>query len=90
MLLFGLTNAAATFMTLMNDADCLDKFVFECIDDILLYRRPTADHVGHLRAVPELLRTHKLSGKVSKCVIAAPGVEYLGHIIGHSRFSVDP
>ena len=48
---FGLTNAPAYFMQLMNSVfmDYLDKFVVVFIDDILIYSKIEAEHEKHLR-----------------------------------------
>ncbi|WVZ58042.1 hypothetical protein U9M48_008354 [Paspalum notatum var. saurae] len=48
---FGLTNAPAYFMQLMNSVfmDYLDKFVVVFIDDILIYSKTEAEHEEHLR-----------------------------------------
>ena len=50
---FGLTNAPAAFMALMNGMfrPYLDKFVIVFIDDILVYSRSKQEHQQHLTTV---------------------------------------
>jgi hypothetical protein len=52
---FGLTNAPATFMQLMQDIfrKYLDDFVIIFLDDILIYSRTEKDHADHIRKVLE-------------------------------------
>ncbi|GJS24947.1 putative reverse transcriptase domain-containing protein [Tanacetum coccineum] len=66
---FGLTNAPAVFMDLMNRVckPYLDKFVIVFIDDILIYSKTKEEHEVHLKLVLELLRKDKLYAKFSKC-----------------------
>jgi hypothetical protein len=54
---FGLTNAPADFMYMMNKVfmEYLDKFVVVFIDDILVYSRNEEEHAGHLRLVLQKL-----------------------------------
>ena len=52
---FGLTNAPAYFMNMMNKVfmEFLDKFVVVFIDDILVYSKAEEEHKEHLRLVLE-------------------------------------
>jgi hypothetical protein len=57
---FGLTNAPAYFMNLMNKVfmEYLDRFVVVFIDDILIYSKNDSDHEEHLWMVvtPRILQ----------------------------------
>ena len=89
---FGLTNAPAYFMYLMNSVFMpeLDKFVVVFIDDILIYSKSEEDHAEHLRIVLQRLREHKLFAKFSKCEFWLNSVPFLGHVVSAGGISVDP
>ena len=59
---FGVTNALASFMDLMNRVftEYLDKFVIVFIDDIMVYSRTMEEHELHLKIVLEKLREKRL------------------------------
>ncbi|GKA92330.1 putative reverse transcriptase domain-containing protein [Tanacetum coccineum] len=61
--LFGLINALAVFMDLMNRVckPYLDKFFIVFIDDILIYLKSKEDHKVHLKLVLELLKKEKFN-----------------------------
>jgi hypothetical protein len=89
---FGLTNAPAYFMYLMNSVfmDYLDKFVVVFIDDILVYSQNEQEHEEHLRKVLRRLRDCQLYAKLSKCEFWISEVRSLGHIINRDGLAVDP
>jgi hypothetical protein len=88
---FGLTNAPAYFMYLMNSLFMpkLDKFMVVFIDDILVYSK-NEDHAEHLRIVLTRLSEHKLYAKFSKCEFWLQKVSFLGHVLLENGISVDP
>jgi hypothetical protein len=89
---FGLTNAPAYFMNLMNKVfmEELDKFIVVFIDDILIYSKSAEEHGQHLRVVLEKLRRHKLYAKFSKCEFWLKKVAFMGHILTAEGVIVDP
>ncbi|KAA0035438.1 pol protein [Cucumis melo var. makuwa] len=89
---FGLTNAPALFMDLMNrvSKDFLYTFVIVFIDDILVYTKIETEHEEHLHQVLETLRANKLYAKISKCEFWLKKVSFLGHVVSSDGISVDP
>ncbi|KAL0537247.1 hypothetical protein IC582_026222 [Cucumis melo] len=89
---FGLTNAPAVFMDLMNRVfrEFLDTFVIVFIDDILIYSKTEAEHEEHLRMVLQTLRDNKLYAKFLKCEFWLKQVSFLGHVVSKAGVSVDP
>jgi hypothetical protein len=89
---FGLTNAPAFFMYLMNSVfmDYLDKFVVVLIDDILIYSQNEKEHEEHLRKVLQRLQDCQLYAKLSKCDFWINEVLFLGHIINRDGLAVNP
>ena len=89
---FGLTNAPATFMHLMNSifAEYLDKFVSIFLDDILIYSKNMEEHKQHLKIVFEILRNNQLYASKKKCEFAKTDIEFLGHRVSSEGIHVDP
>jgi hypothetical protein len=89
---FGLTNAPAYFMNLMNKVfmEELDKFVVVFIGDILVYSKSVEEHEQHFRVVLGKLRAHKLYAKFNKCEFWLEKISFLGHILTAKGVAVDP
>ncbi|KAG8478728.1 hypothetical protein CXB51_028555 [Gossypium anomalum] len=89
---FGLNNAPAVFMDLMNQIfrQCLDRFIVVFIDDILVYSRDETEHAEHLRLVLQILRDKQVYAKFSKCEFWLREVSFLGHVVSASGIRVDP
>ena len=88
----GLTNAPATFMTLMNKV--LDPLVHKCavhfIDDVLIYSKTFDQHLLDIESVLQILHSNQLYAKESKCEWVKHQVKFLGHIIGEQGIAMDP
>ncbi|XP_024013310.1 uncharacterized protein LOC112087599 [Eutrema salsugineum] len=89
---FGLTDAPAVFMKLMNDIfrEHLDKCVIVFIDDILVYSRSEREHEWHLGMIVQKLRDQQLFAKLSKCSFWQRKMGFLGHIVSEEGVAVDP
>jgi hypothetical protein len=92
MMSFGLTDAPAYFMNLMNRVfmEELDKFVVVFIDDILVYSHSEEEHAQHLRVILEKFRSHQLYAKFSKCEFWLQKVSFLRHVLTAEGVAVDP
>jgi hypothetical protein len=89
---FGLTNAPAYFMYLMNKVfmEYLYKFMVVFIDDILIFSKNEVEHDKHLCLVLQKLRENQLYAKLNKCKFWLKEVWFLGHIFSKGGISVDP
>ncbi|GKA18066.1 putative reverse transcriptase domain-containing protein [Tanacetum coccineum] len=89
---FGLTNAPAVFMNLMNRVckPYLDRFVIVFIDDILIYSKSRKEHEGYLKLILKLLKEEELYAKFSKCEFWLSKVQFLSHVIDREGIHVDP
>jgi hypothetical protein len=70
MISFGLTNAPAYYMDLMNTnfMEYLDNFVIVFIDGMLVYSKSEEEHEEHLCLVSQNLQDPRLYVKIRKCV----------------------
>jgi hypothetical protein len=89
---FGLSNAPAVFMCLMNGIfrEYLDKFVIVFLDDILIYSKSEEEHEQHLKMILQVLRENQLYAQLSKCSFFHNQIHYLGHIISEEGIAMDP
>nr|GFB67681.1 putative reverse transcriptase domain-containing protein [Tanacetum cinerariifolium] len=89
---FGLTNALAVYMDLINRVckPYLDKFMIVFIDDILIYLKSKQEHEEHFNLISEFLKKEELYAKFSKCEFWIPKVQFLGHVFDSKGIHVDP
>ena len=88
---FGLTNALATFQSLINDTfrPLMRKSALVFFDDILVYSVSEESHKQYLLEVLKLLRCHRLHANQKKYEIGQREVAYLGYVISNRGVSVD-
>jgi hypothetical protein len=89
---FGICNAMATFMHVMNDVfrPFVDEFVILYLDNILIFRGTWDEHVKHVKQVLDTFQRENLYVKLSKCEFGKTGLVYLGHIVGGGQLKIDP
>ncbi|WMV18711.1 hypothetical protein MTR67_012096, partial [Solanum verrucosum] len=82
---FGLTNAPAIFMDLLNIVfkEYRDMSVIVFVEDILIYSRNKDERACHLRIVLQVLKDQQLFARFSKCEFWLRTVSFLYHIVSH-------
>jgi hypothetical protein len=91
-LCFGLTNAPACFMRIMNKvlSEQIGKHAFVYLDDIMVYSRTFEDHIEHLELVFESLRQANLRLNPKKCSFFGAEVTFLGFVFTQDGLEPDP
>ena len=87
---FGLSNAPATFQSVMNRIFQNLDFVIVYLDDILIFSRTLDEHKRHVEIVLDILRKEKLIAKLPKCSFFQTSLPFLGHIVSADGLRVDP
>ena len=92
-----LSNAPATFNRLVTQLFLPHRgYAQTYFDDIFVHSRADQgrsevdNHIDHLRAVLECMRTHKLYANASKCIFGAEKIPFLGCFIGKRGLRADP
>jgi hypothetical protein len=91
-ILFGLTNAPASFQRWMNEvlSDYLDVFCIAYLDDILIYLDNIKQYCQYIKMILERVEEVGSRLKASKCEFHTDRMEYLGYIISPSGIQMDP
>ena len=66
------------------------KFIFNYLDDLLVYSKTYEEHLCHLREVMCRLRNAGLTVNPEKVRIAQESISFLGHLVSHRGVTVDP
>lgn len=78
---FGLRNAPSTFQRFITEVLFGLDFVFPYLDDVLVASSSEEEHKEHLKMVFERFQKYGLRINISKSVMGADQVEYLGYLI---------
>ena len=84
----GLTGAPASFSRLMGKVMEGLHFILRYLDDLLAASTSHQQHLQHLRLTLERLRRFNLKINPDKSKFGAASVEYLGHTVSQSGFTI--
>lgn len=71
-------------------ADLKNDFVFNYLDDLVIYSRSLEEHAHHVRVVLDRLQGAGFTLNFDKVTIAAKEIQYLGHHLSSPGISVLP
>ena len=82
---FGLKNARSTYQRMMTRMfePQLGKSIEVYIDDMVVKSKVVSEHVGDLKSIFDILRTHKLRLNASKCSFGMRSGKFLGYMVTH-------
>jgi hypothetical protein len=92
LLTFGLTNAPATFQSVVNDMlrPYVGKFVVVYLDNILILSTTAKEHLSHFRQVLQTLKENQFYANPKKCDFMKEEISFLGHRVSANGLKVDP
>ena len=84
---FGMKTAPATFQRMMSDVVLKDlTFADAYIDDVEIDTSSSfSQHLNEIQQVLQRLRDNNLHARPSKCKVAMPMVDFVGHRVGGDR-----
>ena len=68
----------------------LGKNIEIYIDDMVVKSKMVSEHLGHLRAIFEILRKYKLRLNASKCSFSVGSGKFLGYMVNQRGIEVNP
>ena len=91
-ILFGLTNAPATFQKYVNWVlrEELDQEEVAYVDNILVTKHDQVTYYEKVQKILMKLYRARLRAKLAKCQFEIPKVEFLGYVVGKEGVSTDP
>jgi Reverse transcriptase (RNA-dependent DNA polymerase) len=90
-ILFGLSNAPATFQAYINHAlmGLVDVTYVVYLDNILIYSENPEDHTKAVREVLEQLEQYQLFANLEKCEFNTEKVKFLGFILSPDGMAIE-
>ena len=88
---FDLTNASATFQTLINKIlrNLINYIYVVYLNNILIYSQTREKHWNHVRQVLKRLKQFKLYVKFLKCIFMISQVEFLKYIVERNEIAMN-
>lgn len=89
---FGLATGAQTLTRLVDAIfhDLKFRYVFNYLDDLLVFSESWDEHVSHIEEVLKRLKSAGLTVNPAKVQFAREEISFLGHLVGMGGVRIDP
>ena len=90
-ILFGLTNAPASYQSLVNNIlrEDLDKKVIAYLNDILIYFKTYRQYRKDIKGILDKLLSREMKFELEKCAFYKKEVQFLKYIISIEGIQID-